>query len=492
MADASVVVAREKSSASGVRPPAVSLLRAATPLAALRSVIYLLILLVASASAATAQCPSGTFWKNVSQTATVCENCASGKFNPLESHDQTSCFVCKLPKDGSDYSSKTCVKCKAGKAGVNGTCTACIVNTITNKTGSTACTTCAPGHYGGDGGRSVCKKCVEGRFTPTNKYGNCEYCAAPKYIDVTKIGKPGSPCRSCSSGKYQDSSYKTACKDCPTSRYSTQKNSKSVTNCRACISGRFSTDSGRTSPCMMAENGGCVRLDSSNLGENVVVAKVSSLFTSTIPNESVALISTTNRSFLGNQMLLVCRTEGNDDLVPERGANVVTCSEGGGWQPDPRVNMNGTINPNPTVCLTQVCKDGNLPRASFAQVETSAKTCSAEKDLPCARQEKGSIVADLVNKVAPFSAILQCDSSAIMLVDSVAQPRGFTKSVTCSATSPTKDDKLALQWLSTNDTIIDFTKIKCQCGQGFKQGTGRAKTDCVQCKGGTYAPINSL
>ena len=37
---------------------------------------------------------------------------------------------------------------------------------------------------------------------------------------------------------------------------------------------------------------------------------------------------------------------------------------------------------------------------------------------------------------------------------------------------------------------MPFDKIACQCGKGFKQGTGK-KAKCVPCLDGTYAPLDA-
>jgi Ca2+-binding EF-hand superfamily protein len=48
---------------------------------------------------------------------------------------------------------------------------------------------------------------------------------------------------------------------------------------------------------------------------------------------------------------------------------------------------------------------------------------------------------------------------------------------------------LNVEW-SANGVRVDFDDIKCQCGKGFKQGTGDAVATCVPCLDGTYAPLN--
>ena len=52
-----------------------------------------------------------------------------------------------------------------------------------------------------------------------------------------------------------------------------------------------------------------------------------------------------------------------------------------------------------------------------------------------------------------------------------------------------------LEWVVASpdgaNAIAEFSQIKCQCGQGFKQGTGAKRAECVACIDGTYAPLNT-
>jgi hypothetical protein len=39
---------------------------------------------------------------------------------------------------------------------------------------------------------------------------------------------------------------------------------------------------------------------------------------------------------------------------------------------------------------------------------------------------------------------------------------------------------------------VDVSKVRCRCRPGFKQGTGAKIAECIDCRDGTFAPLNDM
>jgi hypothetical protein len=201
-------------------------------------------------------------------------------------------------------------------------------------------------------------------------------------------------------------------------------------------------------------------VEGANLGPNVIVALRDSVLNVSTPAAS-------GSSKFGDIAVLRCA----DGTTPQFGPNVVSCSVDGQWKPDPRITSN-----KPTQCLAQYCANAILPGASSALVITSGLGV-----------EDGKSVLNLKAKQSPMQVALQCDPAARMIVNGTIEAFGFALSLHCNVNG---SKVKALQWLDIDEELVDFTRIKCQCGKGHTQGSGATIAECVPCPDGTYAPLN--
>ena len=285
----------------------------------------------------------------------------------------------------------------------------------------------------------MCVPCVKGRFE-------------------THAGFVGVACSGvCPSGRYGDRTGLTSaleCFKCSTSRYSTRLGATSKTECRECTVGRFSSESGRSSDCTETIGGKCPVLTLTG----IEVASKGSLLNQT-PSTS-----TTDFTF-GDQLVLRCL----DGTNPTRGPSIVSCTSIGTWVPDP------TSKTDPTLCEEQFCETvKELPPASNVKVLT-----------PPSQVKAGELLLSLKGMVAPTTVAIQCVGSARMISSGLIRDKDFNVIATCTVNGTN-----ALKWLNTSEDEFDFDSIKCQCEQGFKQGSGDLASECIQCLDGTYAPIN--
>jgi hypothetical protein len=106
----------------------------------------------------------------------------------------------------------------------------------------------------------------------------------------------------------------------------------------------------------------------------------------------------------------------------------------------------------------------------------------------------GLVIVDLKNRQAPMTVTFRCVESARMVWNNTERDAAFALRLRCSigGNSSSIPD---LEWVVASpdgaNAIAEFSQIKCQCGQGFKQGTGAKRAECVACIDGTYAPLNT-
>lgn len=186
-------------------------------------------------------CPAGTYADNTGLA--TCKVCPKGSYNPYIGDDEgkhdaeDDCVKCSpgyhLSGDGTDAtkhaSEDNCEKCAGGKysnMGENGlgsdNCISCTNPTYFAPDGSDKCTACIPGYVCfpdgtreacpsrtySDGDDSECQNCPEGYECKggTNKI----HCPTGKYQNVTSQSK----CKNCEPGKYQSISAQESCVDC--------------------------------------------------------------------------------------------------------------------------------------------------------------------------------------------------------------------------------------------------------------------------------------
>ena len=372
-------------------------------------------------------CAPGTIWSRPH-----CVPCAPGTH--YASTPTPSCVPCAKGRFESGVganASKCSGECPAGRFG--------------NRDGGTAisdCNDCEKGAYSLAAASTACVPCTQGRFS----------------------SEQTEACVDCLAGKFAAFQHQSACSNCSASRFaSTAGPRSSNAECAMCLFGRFSIDSGRTSECTLygASNAMCPALvEGANLGPNVIVALRDSVLNVSTPAAS-------GSSKFGDIAVLRCA----DGTTPQFGPNVVSCSVDGQWKPDPRITSN-----KPTQCLAQYCANAILPGASSALVITSGLGV-----------EDGKSVLNLKAKQSPMQVTFQCDPAARMVVNETIKAFGFALGLHCNVNG---SKVKALQWLDIDEELVDFTRIKCQCGQGHKQGSGATVAECVPCPDGTYAPPN--
>jgi len=238
--------------------------------------------------------------------------------------------------------------------------------------------------------------------------------------------------------------------------------------------GRYSSDVGRTSQCVDLIGAACPALNETSSISNTTTATPTT--GSLSPNVRIASwVSLLNHTApggraspkFGDLVQLICK----DGTRPQFGPNVVSCATNGKWMPDPRASAL-----NPTQCNALYCKDVELPAASHALIVQSPILVNNGKE-----------VFNLIAKQAPSTVKVRCHASARMIVNGSVQDFGSFVEAKCTPSN--------LIWFETkqesgNDETLDFSTLKCQCGKGFKQGTGALIAKCIACLDGTYAPLS--
>jgi hypothetical protein len=101
---------------------------------------------------------------------------------------------------------------------------------------------------------------------------------------------------------------------------------------------------------------------------------------------------------------------------------------------------------------------------------------------------------------APFPKVdnhtlrIHCDANAEMIVPTGLRDRHNNMSVVAVETpGQEKNNSLTLKCKFENSKStwnVDISVLRCRCSAGFIQGTGTKSSECVDCRDGTYAPLN--
>lgn len=190
---------------------------------------------------------------------TVCTNCSSDTFNPLQGSNSVSdCKNCGLHRkslSGSDsatdcecnagytgeHGSGKCQECKAGSYKIatgDAECTECSegkYSTSTAATSATVCTPCPGNSYSEQRGSSVRTHCQCNAGYHGRNGQSCTRCEKGKYKPqrgASASSNTEDDCISCHPGKYQDTEGQSTCIDCEQGTYSTYK--EIYNSCKTC------------------------------------------------------------------------------------------------------------------------------------------------------------------------------------------------------------------------------------------------------------------
>eukprot|EP00946_MAST-07B_sp_MAST-7B-sp1_P000701 g701.t1 len=208
----------------------------------------------------------------------VCEACEGGRYSD-DGEGQTNSSVCKACTGGR-YSDEG-----AGKTEF-GVCKACIIGKYsdagTAQTSEAVCKPCGAGKYSGTGAsgetaESHCVKCGKGKYSGelgARQEDTCKECGKGKYLDelgktsessckVCSVGRKGEleglkaayddsnnavGCVNCSTGKHQDITGSSACKDVGEGEYSDEEGLRLPKQCPKGEHGRGIDDEEGTEP----------------------------------------------------------------------------------------------------------------------------------------------------------------------------------------------------------------------------------------------------
>ena len=409
-------------------------------------------------------CPPGKHGAINDQLLAICVDCSVGRFETREGSSE--CSPCSIGRfSGTTQRNKSCIECAAGlyTGNVSGSsvCKACGKGKITPSfplpQSEEDCEACLPGTFAALLGQSACLNCSAGLYSSVSTSSACSACSKGRVTSSANLQS----CETCLPGTFAALLGQSECSKCSTSRFSAATAATSASACVECTIGRFSAGTGRSVECSAIASS-CPPLNDTNLASGVEVKSGSKVSLLKKPSTSSSIPSFFG---FGDQISLQCK----DGTRPTSGPSIVACTASGAWEPDP------LLVEKPTQCTVQFCTDVVvLPPASSVDVLTSASETKQGKML------------DLKNMGAPSVVALRCAETARMILNSTVHDFGFALETKCLATG-----EFPLQWLGANQTVLDFTQIICQCGQGFKQGTGETSAECIACLDGTYAPLNN-
>ena len=143
-------------------------------------------------------CPPGTYQDQTGQS--TCKECPSNTFSAAGA---SNC----------PYSATTCPT-GTYASGTATVCDSCATGKYNDQTSQTSCKSCNAGEYQNEVGKASCKDC------PAGTYANgtatvCDACATGKYNDQTSQTSESVACKSCGAGEYQNEVGKASCNnDC--------------------------------------------------------------------------------------------------------------------------------------------------------------------------------------------------------------------------------------------------------------------------------------
>lgn len=157
-------------------------------------------------------------------------SCPAGKYSDTCSHSCIECPVGQFSQEGAS----ACGECEAGSV----------------QDGPTSCFTCLPGTFATKGDDS-CTDCAVGYYNSQSGQSSCVACGAGEYSASTVVKTSTNTCKSCPSGRAQDSVGKTSCDACSPGYYA---DVTGLTSCKTCSSGMYQSQYGKTS-CTICQDG---------------------------------------------------------------------------------------------------------------------------------------------------------------------------------------------------------------------------------------------
>ena len=214
-------------------------------------------------------CPAGYETGSTQAGASVCTQCAAGKFSATP--NTALCTPCPKAYFAANPGQKACKACPAGQitdatggAAADGTsassCTKCGARRFRpSMYAANTCTLCPKGRETKlASGAAACTACIPGSTLLTTSDLNCTACAAGEYAD--KQGFSGackkcpkgyavpdegnSACDICGPGTYQDEAGQLECKDCPVGTYTEMTGSTELESCLPAPKGNYAPGTG--------------------------------------------------------------------------------------------------------------------------------------------------------------------------------------------------------------------------------------------------------
>jgi hypothetical protein len=200
-------------------------------------------------------CTPGHYQGSAGYTGTSCHSCAQGQYQ--QSWGQSSCSSCAAGKYGRTSGAtgeSDCSNCNGGQYSSSSgrtSCTSCAAGQYQNNFGQTSCSSCTPGQYQDSQGATGCKDCASGRYSSSYGESSCMYCPSGQTSDPGDSSCTAAPLE-CSPGTYESSG---TCRSCQTGRY---QNSAGRTSCTRCAGGQYQGNTGQTS-CISCASGQYLR-----------------------------------------------------------------------------------------------------------------------------------------------------------------------------------------------------------------------------------------
>ncbi|GMH77627.1 hypothetical protein TrLO_g10306 [Triparma laevis f. longispina] len=206
--------------------------------------------------AACIDCDAGTFASEYGSSS--CDICSFGKYSSIASINCTSCPSGKFITDDSVTAAlhadlAACIDCEAGKMANDPTtasnCDICTFGKYSS-IASINCTSCPSGKFITDDSvtatlhadLAACVDCDGGKSS-TAPASSCPLICPPGTYAA------GTPCTSCSAGKFNENEQQESCINCGSGRYSVTVRSTIESDCRNCEPGKASAEEVRGSPC---------------------------------------------------------------------------------------------------------------------------------------------------------------------------------------------------------------------------------------------------
>lgn len=213
-------------------------------------------------------CPAGQ--QNADAATSDCIDCQAGQYQP--SAGQAGCINCALGSlTGSDVHA-------IGEAGAEQTdayegagqtggvrCDVCAAGTATDTpaASATTCDACLPGSASDPADAACYFLSDETRLSECASLITQSDCAGNAHCEYII---PGSRCRECMSGQYQDQPQQAACIVCNPGSYTDTLLDTGAISCTSCSAGQFTTES--TTPCAVCDPGSQVQTLGVPTGDN--------------------------------------------------------------------------------------------------------------------------------------------------------------------------------------------------------------------------------